>query len=88
MGETNPELLSSSTACGQSETELEIEPLQCLREWAAIMDDEQPLTFDDPRSDSDATVGGRSPVHLTPQELGLPQDAVEVHAQDSEVEAL
>ena len=52
------------------------------------MDDEQPLTFDDPRSDSDTTVGGHSPAHLTPQVLGSPQDAMEVHAWDSEVEAL
>ena len=53
------------------------------------MDDEEPLTFSDSRSDSDATVGGHSPVHSTLQELGLPQEvAIEVHAQDSEVEAL
>ena len=53
-----------------------------------MMDDEQPLTFDDPWSDSDTTVSGHSPACLTPQVLGLPQDAVEVHAWDSEVEAL
>ena len=52
------------------------------------MDNEEPLAFDDPWSDSNATVGGHSPVHLTPQKLGSPQDAVEVHAWDSEVEAL
>ena len=53
------------------------------------MDVEEPLTFDDPWSDSDATVGGCSPVGLTPQEPGSPQEtAVEVHVQDSEVEAL
>ena len=53
------------------------------------MDEEEPLAFDDPPSDSDATVGGHSPVRLTPQELGSPQEtAVEVHAWDSEVEAL
>ena len=53
------------------------------------MDDEEPLAFDDPWSDSDATVGGCSPVHSTPQEPGSPQEtAVEVHAWDSEVEAL
>ena len=52
------------------------------------MDDEQPLTFDDPLSDSDATVSGHSPVPSTPQGPGLSQDVVEVHAQDSEVEAL
>ena len=34
------------------------------------MDDEQSFAFDDPRSDSDATVSGCSPVHLTPQVLG------------------
>ena len=44
------------------------------------MDDEEPLTFDNPRSDSDATVGGHFPVHLTLQEPGSPQEtAVEVH---------
>ena len=53
-----------------------------------MMDDEQPLAFDDPWLDSDTTVSGCSPAHLTPQVPGLPQDAVEVHAQDSEVEAL
>ena len=53
------------------------------------MDEEEPLTFDDLWSDSDATVGGRSPVHLTPQEPVSPQEtAVEVHAWESEVEAL
>ena len=53
-----------------------------------MMDDEQPLTFDDLRSDSDTTVSGRLPAHSTPQVPGLPQDAMEVHAWDSEVEAL
>ena len=52
------------------------------------MDNEEPLAFDDPRSDSDATVGCCSSMCSTPQEPGLPQDAVEVHVQDSEVEAL
>ena len=72
----------------QGETGLEADPLRQLREWGSIMDDEQPLAFNDPQSDSDATVGGRSPAHLTLQVLWSPQDAVEVHAQDSEVEAL
>ena len=36
------------------------------------MDKEEPLAFDDLQSDSDATVGGHSPVHLTPQVPGLP----------------
>ena len=53
-----------------------------------MMDDEQPLTFDDPQSDSDTMLSGCSPVHSTPQVPGSPQDAVEVHAWDSEVEAL
>ena len=53
------------------------------------MDEEERLTFDDPYSDSDTTAGGRSPVHLTPQEPGLPRETVvEVHAQESEVEEL
>ena len=55
----------------------------------SIMDEEEPLTFDDPQLDSNATVGGRSPVRSTPQELGLSQEtAVEVHAWESEVEEL
>ena len=52
------------------------------------MDDEQPLTFDDPWLDSDTMVGGCSPARLTLQVPGSPQDAMEVHAWDSEVEAL
>ena len=52
------------------------------------MDNEQPLTFNDPQSDLDATVSGCSPVPCTLQELRSPQDAMEVHARDLEVEAL
>ena len=51
------------------------------------MDDEQPLAFDDLWLDSDATVSGCSPGCSTPQVPGLPQDTMEVHAWDSEVEA-
>ena len=72
----------------QGETGLEAYPRRQSQEWGSIMDDEQPLAFDDPWSDSDTTVGGRSPAHLTPQVPGLPQDTVEVHSRDSEVEAL
>ena len=36
------------------------------------MDEEEPLAFDDPWSDSNATVGGHSPVHSTLQEPGSP----------------
>ena len=53
------------------------------------MDDKEPLIFNDPLSDSDAMIGGCSPVRLTPQALGSPQEtAVKVHVRDSEVEAL
>ena len=47
------------------------------------MDDEQPFTFDNPRSDSD-----RSTLCSTPLEPGLLEDAMEVHAPDSELQAL
>ena len=91
QGEADPESPSSGTALKQGETEQEVEPWGQQRswKWRSIMDEEEPLAFDDPWSDSDATVGGRSPVHSTLQELGSPQEtAVEVHVQDSEVEAL
>ena len=53
------------------------------------MEEEEHLTFDDPRLDSNATAGGCSPGHLTPWELGSPREtAVEVHAWESEVEEL
>ena len=52
-------------------------------------DEEECLAFDDLQSDSDATTGGHSPVHLTLQEPGsLRETAVEVHAWESEVEEL
>ena len=53
-----------------------------------MMDNEQPFAFDDPWSDSDTTVSGCFPAHLTLQVPESPQDAVEVHVWDSEVEAL
>ena len=52
------------------------------------MENEQPLAFDDPQSDSDTTVGDCSPARLTLQVPGSLQDAMEVHVQDLEVEAL
>ena len=71
----NPKPSSGSTGLKQGETEQE--------------DKEEPLAFDDLQSDSDTTVGGCSPVDLTLQELGSPREtAVEVHAWNSEVEAL
>ena len=72
----------------QGEMGLEADPRRQLWEWGSIMDDEQPIAFDDPWSDSDATVGGCSPVCSTLQGPGSPQDVMEVHAWDSEVEAL
>ena len=52
-------------------------------------DEEGRLAFDDSWSDSGTTAGGCSPVHLTPQEPGLPQETVvEVHVWESEVEEL
>ena len=47
------------------------------------MDDEQPLAFDNLQSDSDC-----STLCSTPLEPGLPEDAVEVHVPDSELQAL
>ena len=47
------------------------------------MDDEQPLTFDDPQSDSDC-----STLCLTPLEPGLLEDVMEVHVPDSDLQAL
>ena len=89
--EADPKLLSSGMALERGKTEQEVEPQGRRQLWelGSIMDEEEPLAFDDPWSDSDATVGGCSPVRLTPQELGSPQEtAVEVHEWDSEVEAL
>ena len=72
----------------QGETGLEADPWRRSWEWGSMMDDEQPLAFDDLQSDSDTMIGGSCPACSTPQVPGSPQDAVEVHAQDSEVEAL
>ena len=91
QGEASPKPLSGGMRLEQGETEREAKPQrrQRSREWGSIMDDEEPLTFDDLQSDSDATIGGHSPVHSTPQEPGLPQETtVEVHARESEVEEL
>ena len=72
-----------------SEQDVEPQEQQRSQEWGSIMDEEEPLAFDDLWLDSDTTVGGCSPVCSTPQEAGSPQEtAVEVHAQESEVEAL
>ena len=79
QGESNPEALPGDQMHGWGEAEMEMEPQRRSWEWASIMDDEQPLAFDDPQSDSD---------HSTLLEPGLPEDAVEVHMPDSELQAL
>ena len=72
----------------QGETGLEAEPQRQSLEWGSMIDNEQPLTFDDLWPDSNTMIGGHSPVCLTPQVPGSPQDAMEVHVWDSEVKAL
>ena len=72
----------------QGEMGLGADPWRRSQEWGSMMDNEQPLAFDDPQSDSDTMVSGCSPAHLTSQVPGSPQDAMEVHVWDSEVEAL
>ena len=49
QAEADPESPSSGTALKQGETELEVKPRGQQRswEWGSIMDDEEPLTFDD-----------------------------------------
>ena len=78
-GESNPEVPPGDEMHGWGEAETEMEPQRQSWEWASIMDDKQPLAFDDPQSDSDRS---------TLLEPGLPEDAVEVHALDSELQAL
>ena len=54
-----------------------------LRDWEAVMGEEERLAYDDPWSDSDSLRC------LTPHELGSPMEvAVEVHTRESEVEDL
>ena len=91
QGETGPESPSGGAALEKGEPKQKTKPQRQQRSWelGSIMDEEEPLTFYDPWSDSDATAGGCSPVRLTPQELGLPRETtVEVHVRESEVEEL
>ena len=84
-GEAGPESPSGCAALEQGETEREAKPQrrQQSQEWGSIMDEEEPLAFDDPRSNSNATAGGCSPVWSTPQQPGLPREtAVEVHVRE------
>ena len=74
QGEVGPKSPSNGTVLEQGKTEQEVEPRGQRRswEWGSIMDEEEPLTFDDLWLDSDATVGGRTPVRSTLQEPGSP----------------
>ena len=60
------------------EAKLEREWRRWSREWASIMDDEQPLTFDDLQSNSDHSTLCSTVV----------EDVVEVHAPDLELQTL
>ena len=76
---------------GQVEQEDEQGPnrQQHMRDWEAVMGEEERLAYDDPQSDSDATADAHSPRCPTPHEPGSPMEAaVEVHARESEVEDL
>ena len=68
------------------EEERELNRWRHLQDWEAVMGEEERLAYDDPQSDSDATVmgvDGHSPRHLTPYVLGSPMEAaVEVHVRE------
>ena len=74
QGEVSPEPSSGIMGLEQGKTKQEVEPWGQRQswEWGSIMEEEESLAFDDPQSDSNTTVGGHSPVRLTPQELGSP----------------
>ena len=82
-GEPDPKAPPGDETCSRGEAEPEREPRRWSQEWASIMDDEQPLAFNDPQSDSD-----RSTLCSTPLEPGLPEDVMEVHTPDLELQAL
>ena len=59
------------------------------QDWEEVMGEHERLAYDDSWLDSNVTVGGHFPRHLTPHELGSPMEAaVEVHTWESEVEDL
>ena len=82
-GESNPKVPPGNKTCRWGKAKPEMELQRRSQEWASIMEDEQPLTFDDLWSDSD-----HSTLCLTPLEPGLLEDVVEVHVPDSELQAL
>ena len=83
QGKSNPKVLPHNGMHGRDEAKQGMEPRRRSQEWASIMDEEQPLTFDDLQSDSD-----HSTLSPTPLEHGLPEDVMEVHALDLELQAL
>ena len=82
-GEPDPKAPPGDETHSWGEAKPQSEPRRWSREWASIMDNEQPLAFDDLWSDSDCPTLGS-----TLLELGLPEDVVEVLAPDSELQAL
>ena len=70
------------------------------QDWEAVMGESEKLAYDDPRSDSNATVAGadcpqgpallpHTPSHATPHVLWSPMEvAVEVHVKESELDDL
>ena len=82
-GKSNPKAPPGDEMHGWGEAKPEMDPQRRLWEWVSIMEDEQPLAFNDPRSDSD-----RSTLCSTPLEQGLLEDVMEVHTPDSKLQAL
>ena len=82
-GESKPQVPPHNEMHGRDEAEQGMETWRRSWEWASIMDDEQPLTFNDPWSDSDHSI-----LCLTLLEHGLLEDVVEVHVLDLELQAL
>ena len=78
QGDPDPEAPPGNEMQSWGKAEPEGEWRRRLWEWASIMDDEQPLTFDDQRSDSDCCTLCST----------MAEDVVEVHVPDLELQAL
>ena len=84
----------SEDGARQMDLEEEWEPdrWQHSWDWEAVMGETERLAYDDPQSESDATVmgvDGHSPRCLTPHVPGSPMEAaVEVHVRESKLEDL
>ena len=77
-GGPDPKALPGNEMRSSGEAKPEREWRRRSQEWASIMDDEQPLTFDDPQSNSDCSTLCSTVV----------EDVMEVHMPDSELQAL